>query len=50
LGLVLTDLFVLKITHAGTAEACFAFFINRIFLPEDLRAAIKFQASQALFK
>jgi len=50
LGFVLTDLFVLKITHAGTAEACFCFFINRIFLPEDLRAALKIQARQSLFK
>jgi len=37
-------------THAGTEEACFCFFINRFFLPECLRAAIKIQASQALFK
>jgi hypothetical protein len=41
---------VLRITHAGTEEACFVFFINRFFLPEGLRAAIKTQASQALFK
>jgi len=49
-GFVLTDLLVLRITHAGTEEACFCFFINRFFLPEGLRAAIKTQASQALFK
>jgi hypothetical protein len=50
LGFVLTDLFVFRITHAGTAEACFCFFISRIFLELDFRAAIKTQARQALFK
>jgi hypothetical protein len=36
--------------QAGTADACFVFFNKRIFLGEDLRAAISFQARRALFK
>lgn len=41
LGLVRTERFVRRITHAGTGEACFCFFIKRIFLGDDFRAAIK---------
>jgi hypothetical protein len=48
--LVLTDLLVLRIIQAGTAVACFVFFNKRIFLGEDLRAAIVCQARKALFK
>jgi hypothetical protein len=44
LGLVLTDLLVLRIIHAGTGDVSFVFFNKRIFLPERLRAAIKSQA------
>jgi hypothetical protein len=37
-------------TQAGTAEACLRFFNNLIFRGADLCAAIKIQASLALFK
>jgi len=49
-GFVLTARFVLRIIQAGTGTACFVFFSKRIFLGEDLRAAIDFQARRALFK
>ena len=49
-GLVRTVLFVLRITQAGTGDVCFVFFNRRIFLGEDLRAAIDFEPRKALFK
>jgi len=48
--LVLTPLLVLRITQAGTGEVCLVFLSRRIFLGDDLRAAIDFQAQKALFK
>jgi len=49
-GFVLTARFVLRIIQAGTGTACLVFFSKRIFLGEDLRAAIDSQARRALFK
>src|SRR3972149_2970729 len=40
-GFVRTVLFVLIITHAGTDEFCFSFFISLIFLGADLWAPMK---------
>jgi hypothetical protein len=36
--------------QAGTGDVCLVFLSRRIFLGEDLRAAIDFQARRALFK
>jgi hypothetical protein len=49
-GFVRTVLFVRTITQAGTGDACFIFFINRVFRGPCFRAAIKLVARQALFK
>ena len=49
-GFVLTVRLVFRITHAGTADACFVFFINLIFLPEYFLAPMKFQTDFPLFK
>jgi hypothetical protein len=40
LGLVLTFLLVLMMTHAGTGEFCLVFFISRFLRDVFLRAAM----------
>jgi len=41
---------VLIITQAGTGLVCLVFFNRRIFLGDDLRAAIDCEPRRALFK
>ena len=41
---------VFRITHAGTADACFVFLINLIFLADVFLAPMKFQTDFPLFK
>lgn len=49
-GFVRTPRFVFRMIQAGTEDACFVFLSRRIFLGEDLRAPMGFQAQATLFK